>query len=83
MTHLNGSKRDSRATASGQRGFSVKPQPVKSPEVPGPIPLVVGTDRGHCPKCGGLHARVIGRSESRPTLYFKCDRCGCLSVGPA
>jgi transposase-like protein len=36
-----------------------------------------------CPKCGSPNARIIGRSESFPILYFRCEDCRRTSVGPA
>jgi hypothetical protein len=35
-----------------------------------------------CPRCGVPSARVIGRSESLPVIYLKCDDCGKTSVSP-
>jgi len=40
-------------------------------------------DRERCPRCGRLTARVIGRSESFPVLYLRCEDCGHTSVAPA
>jgi hypothetical protein len=36
-----------------------------------------------CPRCGRTTARIIGRSESFPVLYLRCDECHHLSVAPA
>ncbi len=35
-----------------------------------------------CPRCGVAGARVIGRSESYPVIYLRCDDCGRTSVQP-
>ena len=35
-----------------------------------------------CPRCGVPSARVIGRSESHPVLYLRCDDCGRTSILP-
>ena len=35
-----------------------------------------------CPRCGVPSARVIGRSESLPVIYLKCDECGRTAVAP-
>jgi hypothetical protein len=40
-------------------------------------------DREVCPRCGRATARLIGRSESFPVLYLRCDDCAHTSVAPA
>ena len=35
-----------------------------------------------CPRCGVPNARVIGRSDSYPVIYLRCDDCGRTSVLP-
>lgn len=40
-------------------------------------------DREVCPRCGRPSAKVIGRSESFPVLYLRCDDCRLTSVAPA
>ena len=35
-----------------------------------------------CPRCGVPGAKIIGRSESLPVLYLRCDDCGKTSVSP-
>ena len=35
-----------------------------------------------CPRCGVPSARVIGRSESLPVIYLRCDDCGRTSISP-
>ena len=40
-------------------------------------------DREVCPKCGRPNARLIGRSETFPVLYLRCDDCNHTSVAPA
>src|SRR5438034_6638127 len=37
-------------------------------------------DREVCPKCGRPNARLIGRSETFPVLYLRCDDCNHTSV---
>jgi len=36
-----------------------------------------------CPRCGVPSARVVGRSESHPVVYLRCDECGKMSVLPS
>ncbi len=36
-----------------------------------------------CPRCGRPNAKIIGRSESFPVLYLRCDDCRHMSVAPA
>jgi hypothetical protein len=33
-----------------------------------------------CPRCGVPSARVIGRSDTYPVIYLRCDDCGRTSV---
>jgi hypothetical protein len=35
-----------------------------------------------CPRCGVPSAKVIGRSESLPVIYLRCDECGKTSISP-
>ena len=35
-----------------------------------------------CPRCGVPSAKVIGRSESHPVIYLRCDECGKTSISP-
>ena len=35
-----------------------------------------------CPRCGVPSAKVIGRSESQPVIYLRCDDCGRTSIAP-
>jgi hypothetical protein len=35
-----------------------------------------------CPRCGVPGAKIIGRSDSLPVLYLRCDDCGRTSVSP-
>jgi hypothetical protein len=35
-----------------------------------------------CPRCGVPSAKVIGRSETYPVVYLRCDDCGRTSVTP-
>jgi transposase-like protein len=46
-------------------------------------PKIAAPQREVCPKCGSPNARIIGRSESFPILYFRCEDCRRTSVGPA
>ncbi|MEO8260127.1 MAG: hypothetical protein ABI868_22465 [Acidobacteriota bacterium] len=51
-----------------------------------PVPRrrrAVQSDREVCPRCGRATARLIGRSESFPVLYLRCDDCAHTSVAPA
>ena len=54
-----------------------------------PAPAAVRRPRAHaperevCPKCGRLTARLIGRSETFPVLYLRCDDCAHTSIAPA
>jgi hypothetical protein len=41
------------------------------------------SDREICPKCGRPNARIIGRSESIPVLYLRCDECRHTTIAPA
>ena len=51
-----------------------------------PAPRVKAAKRVHdgeiCPRCGRANARVLGRSESVPVVYLRCDDCGRTSVAP-
>ncbi len=55
-----------------------RPRPRRERHAPKPL-----ADKEVCPKCGRPGARVIGRSESFPVLYLRCDDCGMASVAPA
>jgi len=35
-----------------------------------------------CPQCGLAAAHVIGRNESLPIVYVRCNDCGKTSVVP-
>ncbi len=35
-----------------------------------------------CPRCGAPSAKIIGRSDSHPVLYLRCDDCGKSSISP-
>jgi len=39
-------------------------------------------DRDHveCPRCGRSQAKVVGRSETVPVVYLRCDGCHLMSV---
>ena len=41
------------------------------------------SDHETCPRCGRSNARLIGRSETFPVLYLRCDDCRQTSVAPA
>jgi hypothetical protein len=36
-----------------------------------------------CPRCGRPDARIIGRSETLPVVYLRCDGCHLPSVAAA
>jgi hypothetical protein len=36
-----------------------------------------------CPRCGRFQARIIGRSETVPVVYLRCDGCHHTSVAAA
>jgi hypothetical protein len=36
-----------------------------------------------CPRCGRFTARIIGRSETVPVVYLRCDGCHQTSVAGA
>jgi len=36
-----------------------------------------------CPHCGVPSARVVGRSESHPVVYLRCDEGGKMSITPS
>lgn len=40
-------------------------------------------ERVLCPRCGRPDARIIGRSESVPVVYLRCDGCHLASVAGA
>ena len=44
---------------------------------------VPAADRLICPRCGRPDAQIIGRSESFPVVYLRCDECRQASVAPA
>jgi hypothetical protein len=54
-----------------------------SPQQPRRALAAKGSDREMCPRCGRATARIIGRSESFPVLYLRCDDCQHTSVAPA
>jgi hypothetical protein len=56
---------------------SPRPQPRRNAS------LKNSADREVCPKCGRPNARLIGRSETFPVLYLRCDDCNHTSVAPA
>jgi hypothetical protein len=46
-------------------------------------PRAQSAGREVCPQCGRPTARLIGRSETYPVLYLRCDDCSHTSVAPA
>jgi len=59
-------------------------KPERQPASPAPRRRrAVSADREVCPRCGRATARLIGRSESFPVLYLRCDDCCHTSVAPA
>jgi hypothetical protein len=71
--------RDVPAAQSRLRGVSTAPtrQPRRNSS------MKHSADREVCPKCGRPNARLIGRSETFPVLYLRCDDCNHTSVAPA
>jgi hypothetical protein len=61
----------------GDKTTGVRPQGRRSTSVKH------AADREVCPKCGRPNARLIGRSETFPVLYLRCDDCNHTSVAPA
>ena len=65
------------------------PKRAKAAPKTAPAPVAVRRPRAHaperevCPKCGRLTARLIGRSETFPVLYLRCDDCAHTSIAPA
>jgi transposase-like protein len=55
----------------------------RRPKIRGAAAKAPSVQREVCPKCGSPNARIIGRSESFPILYFRCEDCRRTSVGPA
>jgi len=41
------------------------------------------TDTVVCPRCGRFSAKIIGRSETLPVVYLRCDGCQLASVAAA
>jgi hypothetical protein len=58
-------------------------QSERRPKSRSAVSKVPSPQREVCPKCGSPNARSIGRSESFPILYFRCEDCRRTSVGPA
>jgi hypothetical protein len=58
------------------------PSPGGSPSTKGGTVAKRPTSGVVCPRCGMHSARVIGRSESLPVIYLRCDECGRTSVSP-
>ena len=58
-------------------------QPERRPKARSAVSKTPSPQREVCPKCGSPNARIIGRSESFPILYFRCEDCRRTSVGPA
>jgi hypothetical protein len=44
---------------------------------------IPGAERIVCPRCGRPEARIIGRSESIPVVYLRCDGCHLASITQA
>jgi hypothetical protein len=62
---------------NGEKAASPRPQARRAASVRH------SADREICPKCGRPNARLIGRSETFPVLYLRCDDCNHTSVAPA
>ena len=58
-------------------------EPRTSSPPPRRKPVVKAPPGEICPRCGRAAARVVGRSESVPVLYLRCDDCHQMSVAPA
>lgn len=62
-------------------------RPVTKRPVPPPAPVrrvqAPAAERVVCPRCGRFDARIIGRSESVPVVYLRCDGCHLASVAGA
>ena len=52
------------------------------PRTPRPL-QIPGAERIVCPRCGRPEARIIGRSESIPVVYLRCDGCRLASITQA
>jgi hypothetical protein len=63
------------------RGRETAPSPGRQPRRSSSMKH--SADREVCPKCGRPNARLIGRSETFPVLYLRCDDCNHTSVAPA
>jgi hypothetical protein len=59
----------------------------RTPRPPAPAPTrrvqTPAAERVVCPRCGRFDARIIGRSESVPVVYLRCDGCHLASVAGA
>lgn len=65
-----------------RKRVKVAPKTAPAP-VDGRRPRAHAPEREICPKCGRLTARLIGRSETLPVLYLRCDDCAHTSIAPA
>jgi len=88
----NGTPNRLRSASAGQdRAREAAPaqgRPRETPVAPARAPrrsssMKHSADREVCPKCGRPNARLIGRSETFPVLYLRCDDCNHTSVAPA
>ena len=88
----NGTPNRLRSASAGQdRAREAAPaqgRPRETPVTPARAPrrsssMKHSADREVCPKCGRPNARLIGRSETFPVLYLRCDDCNHTSVAPA
>ena len=63
----------------------MKPKKPLSQPTPAPARRVQApaSERVVCPRCGRFDARIIGRSESVPVVYLRCDGCHLASVAGA
>jgi len=54
------------------------------PAAPRPVKVKApAVERAWCMRCGKFEAQIIGRSESLPVLYLRCDGCHLASISPA
>lgn len=54
-----------------------------TPDKPRPRKVKLPPTREICPRCGRPSAVIIGRSESHPVIYLRCEECKQTSVAPA
>jgi hypothetical protein len=70
---------EDRASAAQERAVR---QRLTSPRSAG-RPAQPRVETVECPRCGRFTARIIGRSETVPVVYLRCDSCHQTSVAGA